>query len=244
MHRFYHSLFEPLSEPDRNTRSARLALVALVVTIVVATIGCDKPSGDQTNETPNETTNETERSASKAAEEAAESSEDEAAQGEQESGAEESEKESERPEVLKGRVRPGRVTEVFKPWRKRLESVEIDESTAEKLGEVSEGATVEVYFGTWCSDSLREVPRLWKSLHAVDGKIPFSVEYVALDRNFDAGDASIEGKEIQFVPTFLVHRDGEEVGRIVESSPRTLERELLALLNGESEGVVSKRKDL
>lgn len=237
MQHIYHSLFEPFSEPGGNPRSARLALLTLLATILVAaTLGCDKPSGDQTKETANET----ERSASKAAE----STEEEATEGDQEGAAEESEKESERPEVLKGRVRPGRVTEVFKPWRKRLESVEIDESTAEKLGEVSEGATVEVYFGTWCSDSLREVPRLWKSLQAVDGNIPFSVEYVALDRNFDAGDASIEGKDIQFVPTFLVHRDGEEVGRIVESSPRTLERELLALLNGESEGVVSKREDL
>jgi hypothetical protein len=46
------------------------------------------------------------------------------------------------------------------------------------------------------------------------------------------------------VPTFIVVRGGREVGRIVESSPNGVESDLLALLTGKAQGVISTRKDL
>ncbi len=46
------------------------------------------------------------------------------------------------------------------------------------------------------------------------------------------------------MPTFVVLRDGREVGRIVEESPHGVERDLLALLDGSARGVVSARDDL
>jgi len=152
--------------------------------------------------------------------------------------------ESEKPSVLKGRVTPGRVTEVFPEWRERLEEVEVEDGDARALGDVEPGAEVTVYFATWCGDSRREVPRLWKALRSAGGDVPFSVEYVALDRDFEAGDISLEGESVQYVPTFVVERNGKEVGRIVESAPDKIERDLRALLAGDKEGVLSARNDL
>ena len=133
---------------------------------------------------------------------------------------------------------------MYPNWRTRIERVKIDEEAAHALKEVEPGAEVTVYFGTWCSDSLREVPRLWKALEKAGGDVPFSVEYIGVDKSFGAGDVSLEGTELEFVPTFVVHRRGEEVGRIVESAPNKLERDLLALLSGDEEGVLSGRSDL
>lgn len=148
------------------------------------------------------------------------------------------------PDQLKGRVRPGKVTEVYPAWRERVEEVKVAEEMAKKLKDVAPGAAVTVYFGPWCSDSRREVPRLWKGLELAGGDVPFSVEYIALDREFDAGDVSLEGLDVTYVPTFVVKREGEEVGRIVESPEEHVVSDLAALLNGEKEGVISGREDL
>ncbi len=50
--------------------------------------------------------------------------------------------------------------------------------------------------------------------------------------------------EILYVPTFIVSRNGQEVGRIVESSPNGIEKDLLALLTGRSRGLITSRADL
>ncbi len=113
-----------------------------------------------------------------------------------------------------------------------------DPETAKKLADVDPGATVEIYLGTWCGDSRREVPRFWRALD-VAGEVPFDVRYVALDRNFSAGPVSLEGKNIEAVPTFVVYREGEEVGRVIERSVTSPEADVLSLLDGSKTGKIS-----
>lgn len=209
----------------------------LALSLLVAP-GCEKsPSPDQKERKPSAESQESSAQTS-------DTTGEKAAEKEQAKAEESTEQDDLEPSDLRGEVQPGKVTEVSDRWRKRLESVDIDAKTAEKLGGVEPGATVHVYFGIWCGDSLREVPRFWKSLEVVESDIPFDVEHVALDRELDAGEATIDHDDITLVPTFVVERDGREVGRIVESAPNTLEEDLLALLSGETEGVVSGREDM
>lgn len=144
---------------------------------------------------------------------------------------------------LKGRVRPGDVTESSEQWREAVDDADVDEEAASRLAEVEPGATIEVYFGPWCPDSRRELSDFWAALERIDD-VPFDTEYVALDQNFDAGDVSLDGLEVEYVPTFVVRRDGEEVGRVVESAPNGIAKDLARLLSGEVEGTVSRRDDL
>ena len=92
-----------------------------------------------------------------------------------------------------------------------------------------------VYFGTWCGDSRREVPRLLKLFNAM-GLTEGSVDLVALDRTDEALKQSPggeeRGREIYRVPTLIVERDGEEISRLVEHPVLSLERDLLAILEG------------
>jgi len=97
------------------------------------------------------------------------------------------------------------------------------------------GTKFTVFFGTWCGDSRREVPRLLKLFDAMgldDGR----VELVALDRTDEALKQSPtgeeRGREIYRVPTLIVERDGKEVSRLVEHPVLSLERDLLAILDG------------
>ena len=114
----------------------------------------------------------------------------------------------------------------------------------EALSTVPPGAELTVYLGTWCEDSQREIARFWRALDETGGMVPFTIEYVAVDRDKLEPANLLCDADLEYVPTFVVTRDGREVGRVVEESPEGIEIHLLALLTGEAEGVVSARDDL
>jgi hypothetical protein len=104
---------------------------------------------------------------------------------------------------------------------------------------VEPGAEVTVFLGTWCGDSRRELARLWRALDETGGTVPFDIRYIAVDEaKAQPADRIAEGR-IRFVPTLIVSRGGREVGRIVEHSPNGVEIDLLALLTGKAQGVVT-----
>jgi len=142
-----------------------------------------------------------------------------------------------------GRVDRETIEAQVPAWRTARESASPDPEASRQLAEVAPGARVDVYLGTWCGDSRREVPRLWSAFDLA-GELPFEVTYVAVDRAKDAPGGLLDDVDIEYVPTFVVIRDGEEVGRIVESAPGGIENDLLALLRGERTGVISGRTDL
>jgi hypothetical protein len=104
-----------------------------------------------------------------------------------------------------------------------------DAQAARALATVAPGADVVVVLGTWCGDSRRELPRLWRALDLA-GAVPFALRYIGVDRDKTAPGFDRAALRIERVPTFVVSRGGREVGRIVERAPDGLERELLALL--------------
>jgi hypothetical protein len=107
---------------------------------------------------------------------------------------------------------------------------------------------VTVFLGTWCSDSKRELARLWRAFDDLMGtsgrEAPFAVRYVAVARDKQEPAELTAGRDLHYVPTFVVEREGREVGRIVETAPQGIERDLLALLDGSAQGVLSARGDL
>jgi thiol-disulfide isomerase/thioredoxin len=136
------------------------------------------------------------------------------------------------------------MVEATPEWMQAEVDAKPEPGAAKALAAVEPGAEVTVFLGTWCSDSRREVPRFWKALDAAGGAVPFQIRYVAVDRQKKepAGDLAKEG--VRYLPTFVVRRGGQEVGRIVETSPKGVESDLLALLTGRAHGVLSTRTDL
>jgi thiol-disulfide isomerase/thioredoxin len=125
-------------------------------------------------------------------------------------------------------------------WAEVRASTQVDATASAALARVPPGAEVIVVLGTWCGDSRREVPRLWRALE-VAGEVPFTVRHIAVDLAKEAPGGVLEGLDVRYVPTFIVRRAGVEVGRIVEGAPEGLEVALGALLRGERSGVISLR---
>ncbi|MDR1644304.1 MAG: thioredoxin family protein [Tannerellaceae bacterium] len=95
--------------------------------------------------------------------------------------------------------------------------------------------SITIFLGTWCGDSRREVPRLIKVLDAA-GFPQQQISLVAISAEDSVYKQSPtheeQGKHIYRAPTFILHRQGKEVNRIVEIPVVSLERDLLAILNG------------
>ena len=96
--------------------------------------------------------------------------------------------------------------------------------------ELPQDVTVTVFFGVWCHDSEREVPRLLRVLDAL-GVDDSAVTLIALDttKREPAGRALQHG--VNFTPTFIFYIGGEEVGRIVERPESSLEQAIHGVLH-------------
>lgn len=129
-------------------------------------------------------------------------------------------------------------------WVQIQVEAKIDSEVARALATVEPGAEVTVFLGTWCGDSGREVPRFWRALDESGGPLPFEVRYIGVDEGKKQPAELVTGNDIRYVPTFIVRREGREVGRIVEESPNGIEKDLLALLTGRETGLITTREDL
>ncbi len=86
-----------------------------------------------------------------------------------------------------------------------------------------------IVMGTWCPDSRREVPRMFKILDYLHYPSD-SVEIYCVDRNKTAGDYDIRDLNIERIPTFIFYVGGKEKGRIIESPHKSLEQDMVEIL--------------
>jgi hypothetical protein len=147
------------------------------------------------------------------------------------------------PELV-GVVSREEIESVVPEWVASLVEADPDREEAMRLATAGGDAEVDVFLGTWCSDSRRELSRFWRALDETGGEAAFTVRYIGVDRDKKEPREWVEGQDLRFVPTFIVRREGREIGRIVEESPNGIEGDLLALLDGSAAGVISARDDL
>ena len=93
-------------------------------------------------------------------------------------------------------------------------------------------AEIEVIFGSWCSDSFEQVPYLVTALKAA-GNPSLALTLVGVDRKKDEPEGRGKAADVKRVPTIVVRRAGEEIGRVIETpSTATLDRDVAMILNG------------
>jgi len=99
----------------------------------------------------------------------------------------------------------------------------------ERLRSLGREVRIEVFFGSWCSDSAAHIPAFFKILDLVDSPL-LRVSYTGLPRDRDKRAPYCGNREIARIPTIIVFVDGREAGRIVETPKKTLEEDLAAIL--------------
>lgn len=92
-----------------------------------------------------------------------------------------------------------------------------------------EGKTLVVLFGTWCHDSVREVPRLLKSLALAQVNLD-RLQLLGVDTSKQLPGAEQQAYDLRYTPTFIVFEENRELGRIIERPTATLAEDLAALV--------------
>ncbi len=87
---------------------------------------------------------------------------------------------------------------------------------------------VRIYLGTWCGDTHDQLPAFVRIMKEA-GVDASKFKYIALDRKkMHAGFTNPD--KIEKLPTFVFYRDGQEVGRIIETPKRSLLEDTAAII--------------
>ena len=146
-------------------------------------------------------------------------------------------KKTPKPMLLGSCTRDSLLQEPYVEWfNKYHEPYTPNAEVIGKFDNVEADFEVTIFFGSWCGDSKRQVPRFLKVLDALE----FPEDKLSLIgvTNVDSlkkqsPDGEERQQEIYRVPVFIVKRNGVEVNRIVEIPVLSLERDLLKIVSGE-----------
>jgi len=90
--------------------------------------------------------------------------------------------------------------------------------------------TLKVVLGNWCEDSQREVPRLIKILELSQLE-EVSTNYYLVNREKFCVDPTVQKLEVKYVPAIIFYRNGNEIGRIIETPEGSLEGNIAKIIN-------------
>lgn len=135
--------------------------------------------------------------------------------------------------MLLGRAdRTGLKMEAFKDWFKPgYEDYTPDPEVMEQLKPLLKDVEITVFMGTWCEDSHRDLPHLYKILDEANFD-ESKLQVYATSEEKTTPEGYEEGKNIIQVPTIIFYRNGKEINRIVEYSIYTVEQDMLNILSG------------
>ena len=120
-------------------------------------------------------------------------------------------------------------------WNSEYNMYDVDSMDVEKLKVNLEDVDIKIVMGTWCSDSRTEVPHFYKILDEINYPKE-KVTLINVNRDKEGLENEVEGLDINFVPTFIFYKTGEEIGRIIEMPYETLEKDMLEIIYAKEPG--------
>lgn len=128
--------------------------------------------------------------------------------------------------VMLGPITQAQLPAVF---RAVYDTTHVDKDFIELIQRAGGGVETKVFLGTWCPDSHREVPRFLKVVELAGASLG-AVRMYGLDRNMKSPGGDESSYDIERVPTFIFLKQGQEIGRIVETPKVSMEGDMLSIL--------------
>lgn len=144
--------------------------------------------------------------------------------------------------VVMGEISRDRILVDLPDWDSEFFDYGPDPTLIGGIADHMQDVKITVLLGTWCSDSRREIPRLWKildeigypadevTLYAV-GSSRFTTDMPIPPELLEWSNRIKEHYDVERVATIILYRNGEEIGRIVETPTASLEGDLLEILS-------------
>ena len=110
----------------------------------------------------------------------------------------------------------------------------VDSLTLSELNPDIDYTRINLFLGTWCEDSKLQVPQFYKILDHLQYNLD-NLYIVALEKSSTGKLISPQNEEaeleITHVPTIIFLKRGVELGRITEYPTKTLEKDMVEILN-------------
>ena len=137
--------------------------------------------------------------------------------------------------ILVGLSNRGRLQQnPFSGWfNNEYDAYALNKEAIQGINNDSENLSIKLFMGTWCRDSRREVPRIYRILDAA-GFDESRLTLINLNREKNSPGEEEVGLNIHHVPTVILYNNGNEIGRIIESPVQLLEEDMAAILKGTS----------
>jgi hypothetical protein len=138
-------------------------------------------------------------------------------------------------EMLYGRISRDQLFYDFPEWENGYESYIPDSNVVKELSQTAFPGQILLFLGTWCHDSMREVPRFFRILDQAGLYDPEKISIWAVDRTKKLADNTTDTYDVYFVPTIIFMNDSREIGRIVEHPENRLEDDMLRIVSGKND---------
>lgn len=135
---------------------------------------------------------------------------------------------AETPRYALGTVEGKQILEQFPKFAKAFDNFVISKEQQEQVKKWPNKLHIDVYFGTWCHDSQREIPRFLKVMQL---NTDINVNLVALDYDKSDPKGLAEQQGVKYTPTMIIYYDNKELGRVIERPKVSLIDDISALLN-------------
>lgn len=112
-----------------------------------------------------------------------------------------------------GNITETQLLKEYSIFAEEFEAYQLTDEQKKQLAQIKSKAHVDIYFGTWCHDSEREVPRFLKAFNQHPN---ISYTLIGLDYGKKEPAQRAETAGVKYTPTFVITKNGKEVGRIVE----------------------------
>ncbi|OGG43513.1 MAG: hypothetical protein A3F84_29580 [Candidatus Handelsmanbacteria bacterium RIFCSPLOWO2_12_FULL_64_10] len=129
---------------------------------------------------------------------------------------------------LVGEVTPDSLLRHSPEWGPEMRFYEPYRQAVEALKAQGQAAEVVAVFSAFCGRCRVQVPRLMRVVAEVASP-NLKARYIAVPGVIDS---TMERYRVRFLPTFIVLRDGREIGRITERPRASVEEDLVAILRG------------
>ena len=120
-------------------------------------------------------------------------------------------------------------TEEFPWFDKNFVGYDIDQMKLNQIRTRLQDIKILCFAGTWCSDTHRELPRMWRILFDAQAD-PDIMKMYGIDRNKMSPNGEAAMFQIKLSPTFIFLRNGVELGRIEEQPRKSLESDMLDII--------------
>ncbi len=127
-------------------------------------------------------------------------------------------------------------TAYSKWYNKNYETYKTEDALLPKIKSLADNTTkIQIFMGTWCGDSKREVPRMIKLLDKAGISNYEIIGTYDTDTLYKVSPQHEEkGLNIFRVPTFIVYKNGKELNRIIEFPKDNLEKDLVTILQNKA----------